>query len=89
MSAGKSKPTNQIKTEPFEASYPCFGRNGIRGYVDEYNQNGKFSIIGRQGALCGNINIASGKFYATEHAVVTTLFSGVDFNWSNYTLEEY
>lgn len=87
MTAGKAKPTDQIMTEPFEGCYPCFGGNGIRGYVDEYNQDGIFSIVGRQGALCGNINIAKGKFYATEHAVVTTLFSGIDFNWSNYVLE--
>lgn len=58
MSAGKSKSTDQIKSEPFDGSYPCFGGNGVRGYVDEYNQDGTFSIIGRQGALCGNINIA-------------------------------
>lgn len=87
MSAGKSKSTDQIKSEPFDGSYPCFGGNGVRGYVDEYNQDGTFSIVGRQGALCGNINIASGKFYATEHAVVTTLFAGIDFKWSNYILE--
>ena len=87
MAAGKAKPTDQIMTEPFEGCYPCFGGNGVRGYVDEYNQDGIFSIVGRQGALCGNINIAKGKFYATEHAVVTTLFSGIDFNWSNYVLE--
>ena len=87
MAAGKAKPTDQIMTESFEGCYPCFGGNGIRGYVDEYNRDGIFSIVGRQGALCGNINIAKGKFYATEHAVVTTLFSGIDFNWSNYVLE--
>ena len=87
MAAGKSKPTEQIKSEPFDGCYPCFGGNGIRGFVDEYNQNGTYSIVGRQGALCGNINIATGKFYATEHAVVTTLFTGIDFNWSNCILE--
>ena len=87
MAAGKTKPSDQIKQDPFDGCYPCFGGNGIRGYVYDYNQNGTFSIVGRQGALCGNINIASGKFYATEHAVVTTLFDGIDFNWSNYTLE--
>lgn len=87
MAAGKSKPTDQIKDEPFSGSYPCFGGNGIRGYVDEYNQDGIYSIIGRQGALCGNVNIAKGRFYATEHAVVTTLFPGIDFSWSNYILE--
>ena len=87
MSAGKSKSTVQIKSEPFEGSYPCFGGNGVRGYVDEYNQDGISSIVGRQGALCGNINIAIGKFYATEHAVVTTLFAEIDFKWSYYTSE--
>ena len=87
MAAGKSKPTAQIMPDPFEGFFPCFGGNGIRGYVDKYNQDGTYSIIGRQGALCGNINVATGKFYATEHAVVTTLFSDIDFNWSNYILE--
>ena len=87
MVAGKSKPSEQIKHTPFEGSYPCFGGNGIRGYVDEYNRDGTFSIIGRQGALCGNINVASGKFYATEHAVITTIFTGIDFDWCNYILE--
>ena len=80
MAAGKAKSSDQIKSEPFDGCYPCFGGNGIRGYIDEYNQEGTFSIVGRQGALCGNINIASGKFYATEHAVVTTLFEGIDLS---------
>ena len=87
MTAGKAIASDKIKDEPFEGCYPCFGGNGIRGYVDEYNQVGTHSIVGRQGALCGNINIASGRFYATEHAVVTTLFTGIDFDWSNYNLE--
>ncbi len=87
MSAGKSKSADKISDAPFENSYPCFGGNGIRGYVDEYSNDGTYSIVGRQGALCGNVNIASGKFYATEHAVVTYLYSMIDFKWSNYCLE--
>jgi len=86
MAAGKSKPTEEIYDTPFVGSFPCYGGNGIRGYVDEYNYCGQYSIIGRQGALCGNVNVAEECFYATEHAVVTTLYSGIDFEWSNYML---
>lgn len=53
-----------------EYIYPCFGGNGIRGYVKDFSHIGEFPIIGRQGALCGCVNYAQDKFYATEHAVV-------------------
>ena len=49
---------------------------------------GAFPIVGRQGALCGNINFASGKFYATEHAVVVESFGGTDVIWARFLLEE-
>ena len=53
-----------------KGNYPVFGGNGLRGYYDSYFIDGDYILIGRQGALCGNINYASGKFWATEHAVV-------------------
>ena len=53
--------------------YLVYGGNGIRGYTSNYNCNGEYVLIGRQGALCGNINIASGQFFASEHAIVVYL----------------
>ncbi|MDD2214560.1 MAG: restriction endonuclease subunit S [Oscillospiraceae bacterium] len=73
LKAGKAISANDISdTRSTAFSYPCFGGNGLRGYVIKCNQNGDFPLIGRQGALCGNVCYASGKFYATEHAVVVS-----------------
>lgn len=62
-------------------SYPVYGGNGFRGFADKYNHNGDYILIGRQGALCGNINYASGKFWATEHAVVVYRKKNVNIKW--------
>ncbi|MEK7674845.1 MAG: restriction endonuclease subunit S [Verrucomicrobiota bacterium] len=62
-------------------NYPVFGGNGIRGYGSSFNHEGKFVLIGRQGALCGNINYAIGRFWASEHAVVATIRGGDDYLW--------
>lgn len=55
-----------------EGIYPVFGGNGLRGYTSNFTHEGYFPLIGRQGALCGNINYGKGKFWASEHAVVAS-----------------
>jgi type I restriction enzyme S subunit len=61
--------------------YLVYGGNGLRGYFSEYTNEGDYILIGRQGALCGNINYASGKFWATEHAVVVYIKNSINMKW--------
>ena len=87
LQAGKNIASSEIyNSKSKEHQYPCYGGNGRRGYVSTYNRTGHFCIIGRQGALCGNVNFANGTFYATEHAVVVDVYSNVDVSWSGIFL---
>ena len=65
--AGSNLTSFQIKPE---GTYSVYGGNGIRGYFDEYNWDGGCNLIGRQGALCGNVHLVKDKFWATEHAII-------------------
>jgi type I restriction enzyme S subunit len=67
--------------------FPVYGGNGIRGYCADYNTEGDFALIGRQGALCGNVNYAHGKFWATEHAVVCFPIKPYALSWFGSLLE--
>jgi type I restriction enzyme S subunit len=73
LKSGKGIPASEINdTKDNINRFECYGANGLRGYVNHYSNDGFFPIIGRQGALCGNVCFASGKFYATEHAVLVS-----------------
>ena len=75
MQAGKNISANKIFSDKSDSHpYRCVGGNGLRGYTENFNSHGHYSIIGRQGALCGCVNIEKGKFYATEHAVVVDTY---------------
>jgi type I restriction enzyme, S subunit len=83
LKSGKSITSTRI----FETGeYKCFGGNGLRGYADSFTHDGSFPLIGRQGALCGNVNYINGKFFASEHAVVVTVSKKVDPKWMSYVL---
>lgn len=89
MKAGIHINANEINASQTTAyQYPCYGGNGIRGYVKRSNQIGSSAIIGRQGALCGNVKYVDKLYYATEHAVVVKPKEEVDMKWAFYKLQQ-
>lgn len=87
LKAGDFTAASDISVEPTEINiYPCYGGNGIRGYVAEYNQEGEYSLVGRQGALSGNVQYATGKFKNTEHALLVKPIIQMNSIWLNQLL---
>lgn len=77
-----------ISSENFvEEGYPVFGGNGFRGYATKFTNEGKHALIGRQGALCGNVNYADGKFFASEHAIVVYHKKDINVLWLGETIK--
>ncbi|MCH5346277.1 MAG: restriction endonuclease subunit S [Muribaculaceae bacterium] len=88
LKAGKAISAKDLTENKSSGLYPCYGGNGIRGFIDRKSHSGNYSIIGRQGALCGNVSLAQGDFYATEHAIVVTPTIESNFIWMYTVLKE-
>ena len=78
MQSGSSITAEHIEEDGL---YPVFGGGGFRGYTSEYTHEGIYPLIGRQGALCGNVNFSKDKFWASEHAVVVSPMKNIDPIW--------
>ena len=84
MHAGKNLKSEDITPT---GEYPVYGANGLRGYFGKHNENGEYLLVGRQGALCGNIHVAWRKFWATDHALVTKLAGGLNFRFAFFLFQ--
>ena len=84
MRSGDSITSDSIEST---GPYPVFGGNGLRGYTGDFTHEGDHVLIGRQGAHCGNVHLARGRFWASEHAVVVTLKSPNLVEWCGALLE--
>lgn len=67
-------------------TYPVYGGNGLRGYCEAFNRDGHCSLIGRQGALCGAVHHATGKIFASEHAIVCKALGKESQQYITYVL---
>jgi type I restriction enzyme S subunit len=67
-------------------TYPVYGGNGLRGFTEAKTHAGTRILIGRQGALCGNVHLVAGDFWASEHAIVARPCETVDPRWLAHLL---
>ncbi len=67
--------------------YAVYGGNGLRGYTNKYTHDGNYFLIGRQGALCGNIIRVGGKNYISEHAIAVQTDDKNDNSFLAYKLD--
>jgi type I restriction enzyme S subunit len=84
--SGNSITASAIKER---GEFPVYGGNGLRGYTDHFTHNGSHILIGRQGALCGNVHLVNGMFWASEHAVVGKIADNYNIRYIYYLLDVF
>lgn len=83
MQSGDNLTSSDI--EP-EGEYEVYGANGFRGYYSRFNCEGVHILVGRQGALAGNVHLVDGRYWATDHAVITKITDKTCVKFLYYSL---
>lgn len=81
--SGDSISNNEIMDE---GNYEVYGGNGLCGYAEKYNVSDDKIIIGRVGALCGNIHISKGKRFITDNALIFSITDGTKIDFLSYLM---
>ena len=71
-----------------ERAYPVYGGNGFRGFTDQFNAVGPIVLVGRQDAHCGNVHVADGQIWVSEHALRCFPEKELDAKWLAYALRD-
>jgi len=68
--------------------YPVYGGNGIAGFHNDFNLEGENLVIGRVGALCGNVRYIKQKIWLTDNAFrITSVSKEIDNEFLMYLLD--
>ena len=67
--------------------FPVFSGNGFRGFFHSWNTEPNTILVGRYGALCGNVRIAPQRLWATEHAFRVISLKSFDTTYMARVLE--
>jgi restriction endonuclease S subunit len=70
-----------ITNEKFveDGEYNIYGGNGILGQTDKHSHDGLDLIIGRVGALCGNVRLVDGKKWISDNALLANTNQNYSF----------
>ena len=69
-----------------EGKYPVWGGNGLMGYTGRYNEDKVSIVIGRVGALCGNVRLLTSPTFVSDNALIFRLCEIVDAKYMLWLL---
>lgn len=78
IKSGDSISSNEIIQEGI---YEVYGGNGLMGFCNKKNVDGVNIIIGRVGALCGNVRLISESKFITDNALILNCFDNALYSY--------
>lgn len=70
-----------------EGRYEVYGGNGFMGFSSKFNVEGDTIIIGRVGALCGNVRYINERKWISDNALILKLGKTLDYHYAALLLD--
>lgn len=84
--SGSALPNDKLT---IDGEYEVYGGNGCMGMTSCYNTEAPAIVIGRVGALCGNIHLINSPKWVTDNALVLTINNDASYEYIAYYLQAY